>query len=142
MFNPLECEDDVLLFAKETFTVGRFKELTKQSFEAKFNISVLLYKHREPTNIISKTLNNMSVGSNSFQLADIQWKSTNQECQILKIGSKGWQKGKIRVQVDFTYSDNTSEVYLEFCSDEPTEAESPLDDLRQLPEYKNGTSYA
>jgi hypothetical protein len=36
-------------------------------------------------------------------------------CEVLKLGTKGWQKGKVRIT-------------LEFCPDEP---ESPLDDLRQ-----------
>ena len=140
MFKPLDCDDDVLLFDKETFTVGIFKELLKEDFKSKFNIAVLLNAHRSHTQIIKDTLKNMSVGKGSFQLADICWKSTNQDCQILRIGSKGWQKGKIRFQVGFTYSDSTSEVYLEFCPDEPTEVESPLDDLRQLPEYKSVSS--
>jgi hypothetical protein len=38
-------------------------------------------------------------------------------CKILKPG-KNWQKGKIRIT-------------LEFCPDEPTQATSPLDDLRK-----------
>lgn len=39
------------------------------------------------------------------------------KCKILKPG-KNWQKGKIRIT-------------LEFCPDEPTQAPSPLDDLRK-----------
>lgn len=36
-------------------------------------------------------------------------------CEVLKSGAKGWQKGRIRLNI-------------EFC---PDEAESPLDDIRQ-----------
>lgn len=140
MFKPLDCDDDVLLFDKTTFTVGRFKELINENFKSKFNIAVLLDGHRRSTLIVSDNLKNMSVGELSCQLADMQWNSTPQDCQTLRIGSKGWQKGKIRVQVNFNYSSNTTDAHLEFCPDEPTEPESPLDDLRQLPEYKNGLS--
>ena len=40
--------------------------------------------------------------------------------QILKAGSSGWQKGKLRINVT-----------LEFIPDEPEENKSPLDDVRQ-----------
>ena len=54
--------------------------------------------------------------------------------EVLKLGAKGWQKGKLRIK--FT---------LEFCSDEPeveqitqsnepeiNQTESPLDDIRRM----------
>lgn len=125
MFTFLECDEDVLLFGKDTFTVGRFKELIKQDYESKNK------------NFILTQSNNIPVGTASFQLLDTKWNSINKDCQILRIGSKGWQKGKIRFQVTYIYSRHITEVYLEFCPDEPIEPESPLDDLRQLPEYKN-----
>lgn len=37
------------------------------------------------------------------------------DCEVLRLGNKRWQNGKVRIS-------------LEFCPDEP---ESPLDDLRQ-----------
>lgn len=51
------------------------------------------------------------------------WYKEGVSCEILKIGAKGWQKGKIRVR-----------VILEFEPDEPetNEPESPLDDLRRM----------
>ena len=42
------------------------------------------------------------------------------ECEILKAGSQGWQKGKLKI--NFT---------LEFIPDEPEVEKSPLDDIRQ-----------
>ncbi|WP_026733035.1 KGK domain-containing protein [Fischerella sp. PCC 9605] len=44
-----------------------------------------------------------------------KWLGEGQSCEILKPGAKDWQKGKIRIT-------------LEFYPDEP---ESPLDELRQ-----------
>ena len=43
-----------------------------------------------------------------------------QECEILKAGSQGWQKGKLKIKVT-----------LEFIPDEPEVESSPLDDIRQ-----------
>ena len=43
-----------------------------------------------------------------------------QECEILKAGSSGWQKGKLKINVT-----------LEFIPDEPELEKSPLDDVRQ-----------
>ncbi len=128
MFKLLECDGDVLMFNQDTFTVERFKELIRQDFEKNKKSNVASY------------LKYTSVGTLSFPVVDINWNSNNQDCQILRIGSKGWQQGKIRFQVTYGYSSQLIEVYLEFCPDEPTEPESPLDDLRQLPEYKNGLS--
>ena len=48
------------------------------------------------------------------------WFHNGQECEILRAGSNGWQKGKIKVNVT-----------LEFIPDEPEVEKSPLDDLRQ-----------
>jgi hypothetical protein len=136
MFQALDCDDDVLMLNKDTFTVGRFKELLRGDFKNKL---ILQFQFNNSYSSVIDTLNNVSAGAVKCRLSDINWNSI-QEGQILRIGSKGWQRGKIRVQITFVSSSNTIEVALEFCPDEPTEPESPLDDLRQLPEYKNGLS--
>ena len=48
------------------------------------------------------------------------WFKKGEECEILRAGSKGWQKGKLKVNVT-----------LEFIPDEIEEVKSPLDDIRQ-----------
>lgn len=40
------------------------------------------------------------------------------DCEVLRLGARGWQKGKVRIN-------------LEFCPDQPSEPPSPLDDIRQ-----------
>ena len=47
------------------------------------------------------------------------WFYQGEECEILRAGSTGWQKGKLKINVT-----------LEFIPDEP-EDKSPLDDVRQ-----------
>lgn len=61
------------------------------------------------------------------------WLKEGVKCELLKPGSNGWKKGKVRIK-----------MILEFCPDEPEveeileinepnipQPESPLDDLRQ-----------
>lgn len=76
--------------------------------------------------------------------------STNINCEILRLGAKSWQKGKLRIQVILERTSignhhpsrqnvQLDRVYLEFCPDQPeiSEPESPLDDLRQMINQEN-----
>lgn len=120
----LDGDEDVLLFDKDTFTVGRFKEFLKQDLATKasgiklgYNLSTLLY------------------GQVKMSWAEFKWHSILLDCKLLRVGSKGWQKGKVRSLVSL-FPDEIIEVCLEFLPDEPPQPESPLADLRELPEYK------
>ena len=62
----------------------------------------------------------------SFNIRDSNiWFKQGAICEILRAGSKGWQKGKIKINVT-----------LEFIPDELEET-SPLDDVRQELEQNN-----
>jgi hypothetical protein len=127
-----------LLFKKDTFTVSKFRELVKEKILTK-----LRNKYNNTgsidTNFCTLSINNEL----NLLLNDIQWRNSPSDCQILRVGSQGWQKGKIRIHVDTkilypldSRGINEIHICIEFCPDEPTASESPLDDLRQLPEYK------
>jgi hypothetical protein len=141
MFKTLECDDDVLSFNKDTFTVARFQELAREDFYNKFQLYFTI--NNSNSSMIS-TFNKLSLGAVKCQLDELNWNTTIQNFQILRIGSNGWQKGKLRIQICINLISpldrNKVQVFLEFCPDELTEPESPLDDLRQLPEYQNGLS--
>lgn len=51
-----------------------------------------------------------------------KWLDEGLDCEVLRLGAKKWQKGKLRIK-----------VVAEFCPDEPEEIESnsPLDDIRK-----------
>jgi hypothetical protein len=142
MFQALDCDDDVLLFNKDTFTVSRLKELVREDFYKKFNLYVTL--DNKSLSSMRDTFTNLSLGAVKCNLDELNYNTIIQDFQILRIGSKGWQQGKIRIQICINFKShidlNKFQVLLEFCPDESTEPESPLDDLRQLPEYKNGLS--
>ncbi|WP_293124791.1 KGK domain-containing protein [Microcoleus sp. bin38.metabat.b11b12b14.051] len=74
-----------------------------------------------------------------------QWFREGIDCEILRVGAQGWQKGKMKLKLNVT---------IEFCPDEPeveeipennesetSQPESPLDDLRrQLLDRENSAS--
>jgi hypothetical protein len=136
LFIPLDSDDDVLLLNKDTFTVGRFKELVAQ--EIKNKLATTQVKINEiMDSFYSRNLWTMSISrETNLRLDNMQFHEVSPNCQLLRIGSKGWQTGQLRTQVCVVISQLTVKVCLEFCSDEPTVPESPLDDLRQLPDYK------
>jgi hypothetical protein len=123
IFQLLEGDDDILLFGKDTFTVGRFRELLTGDFAQKNGQTI-------------NTISHLNAGTVHVRLLESKWNSTLLDCQFLKIGSKGWEKGKIRIKVSYEFENNIIRVRLEFSPDEPPQPESPLDDLRELPEYK------
>ena len=61
-------------------------------------------------------------GDSDFKNANniSSWFKQGENCEILRAGSNGWQKGKFKVN-----------VILEFIPDEPEAIKSPLDDVRQ-----------
>lgn len=135
-FEPLNSDNDVILLDKDTFKVSRFKELVSQKIKNKFDTIT-----KDNNRVFAIEFFTISIGNEAtLDLNEIQWRNLYRDCQILKVGSKGWQKGKLRIKVYtkilFPRENNTIQVCLEFCPDEPTVPESPLDDLRQLPEYK------
>ena len=78
----------------------------------------------------------ISLSGQDISLSEIQFNSIK-DCQILKIGGKGWQKGKLKINVCISpQGRNLDKVCLEFCPDEQIEPESPLDDIRKLVEQK------
>ena len=95
------------------------------SFNNQQWVSVAKFK-----SIVYDGLRNSGVDSTSKRIAEqSEFKNINNtnalffqggECEILRAGSKGWQKGKIKINVT-----------LEFIPDEVEEDKSPLDDIRQ-----------
>lgn len=100
-------ENDALEFQSGAYRVGKIVDKIKQSF-----INDLVQQ-------LGSSLQNKGISLQPFN-ADLY--KNGIDCEILKVGAKGWQKGKVRLKVT-----------LEFCPDEPEEniAESPLDDIRQ-----------
>jgi hypothetical protein len=128
-FELLTCNNDVISFRNHTFKIGEFRRKLIGEFQ-----------HKEQSNEISRC-DSISISGMPIYLGEINWKSSIIDCELLRLGSQSWQKGKFRLQVHIKFRDEDGtrrqgliEVDLEFCFDEPpiSEPESPLDDLRQI----------
>lgn len=61
--------------------------------------------------------------------AKADWFSEGVNCEVLKLDAKGWQKGKVKLAIEFCPDEPEIE---EIQNDEILQPESPLDDLRQM----------
>ena len=109
-------DDDVLAFNANLVKVGKFRDLVKFAFN---DISQI------PSGIRDLLWNN-GVNINPKDAF-----GSGLDGEVLKIGAKGWQKGKLKIRVS-----------VEFCPDEPeiSQPESPLDDIRQMMNQENKQS--
>ena len=136
-YETLDGEDDVLLLGEATFMVRRFKELAASKFSNIVEIHVERggYSLRKMMDWLSELCINQET---KIMGGDIKWNSPTEgiDCQVLKIGSKGWQKGKVQIEVNKNFKSGEAQTSIKFCPDEPLEPKSPLDDIRQSEEYK------
>ncbi len=79
-----------------------------------------------------KVIKSYFLSASSDSDEKLKWLGEGVNVEILKYGSPGWKKGKLRIKIN-----------LEFCPDEPEfpqrsnqhetrEAESPLDEIRRM----------
>ena len=102
-----------IVISHSTFRVGEFTEALKQDLRSFVT-----------ANYSGKQEQHLQKG----------WFEEGTGCEILRLGAKDWQKGKVKIRVS-----------LDFCPDEPaaketpnsnepeiTHPESPLDDIRRI----------
>jgi hypothetical protein len=104
--------DDVIQVYDTIYRIGQFKTGIQLSFIDESKVLPSLYSVLYDKKIYLET---------TSQLKNLL--NEGADAEVLKIGAKGWQKGKLRVRVT-----------LEFEPEEPeiNEPESPLDDLRRM----------
>ncbi|HBE18502.1 MAG TPA: hypothetical protein DEG17_17745 [Cyanobacteria bacterium UBA11149] len=152
VFKPLEHnDDDVLSLANnELLKISQFREeLANQLNSLAYNWSLRPASHNmtyKDNNLDKSRIRIKGLGIQSY-LGDITIKwilptPEGQDCEILRLGSTKWQKGKLRVQASVEMFPNekdqtkkyTTHFIIEFSpnTSEITTPESPLDDLRQM----------
>ncbi|MEH2380808.1 MAG: KGK domain-containing protein [Nostoc sp.] len=136
-FITLDCDDDVVLLQKDTFKVSRLKELVREQIYSKWERhSAFDHMTQKTTTQISEFLKQISVAQDIIKIDEIQLNLII-DCQILKISGKGWQKGKLKIQIYISnVTTNKYTLCLEFCADQANESESPLDDIRKMIEAR------
>ena len=137
-YEILDGDDDVLLLGKATFTVRHLKELAASKFNKIMNQTCVAETNQREMGIIYWMTELCINEETKIMGGDINWNSPQEgiDCQILKIGSKGWQKGKLQIEVNKNIKSWETQTSIKFCADEPLEQKSPLDDIRQSEEYK------
>ncbi|MBW4563163.1 MAG: hypothetical protein KME32_18840 [Mojavia pulchra JT2-VF2] len=129
-FTPLNCDDDIILIATDSFTVSRLKELVIKGIRQKQPLSGNNTTLR--TDLLISHFQNFKIYERDIYLNEIKFQIL-EKCQLLKIGTKGWQAGEIIITLSISPNGKKKDdVYLEFCPDEPIEPESPLDDIRKM----------
>ncbi len=110
-------ENDVFSFQDETYKVGSLKDKIITALTGRVSRS-FVSSLKDYQGVKNAAIEH----SDELEDPNGEWFNKGKECEILKPGSTGWQKGKVRLK-----------VIVEFCPDEPevSEPESPLDDLRQ-----------
>jgi hypothetical protein len=136
-FTPLDCDDDVILLERDTFTVGRFKELCLQAIRKRLNSFIYNKSNSKQRDFsVSGVFSDLILGEENINYHEIKLVSIKNS-QLLKVGCKGWQQGKLKINICISHSnENLDKVCLKFCPDELIEPESPLDDIRKLVEQK------
>lgn len=130
-FVLLDCDDDVVLFQKDTFKLGRLKEFIIREVRQKLNTNISSSQHQRYALYIYSLLKKISFGEEVIDFSHFQYNSLK-DCQLLQLSNmKGWQKGKLKIQIYICLNDKSDKVCLEFYPDEPIEPESPLDELRK-----------
>ncbi len=155
-FKPLQCnDDDVLAFNNaKLFKFCQFKEQLNKKIQYQLGYLFSKEKHHNDYLInLCRRINFEGVEFGSFDIK-MTWKSAREgiDCEILRLGCKSWQKGKLRshadielfpeekefvetravIQLTLEFSSNEPEVEATQASNETSQTESPLDDLRQM----------
>lgn len=104
------CQDDqVLSWPQTNLKVNQFKERLKKIFS-------------NENHALRNLMSQLQIPEVNYQQLE-DWLGQGISCETLKPGAKGWQKGKVKININVT---------IEFIPDEPeiAEPESPLDDFR------------
>ncbi|MBD2345801.1 KGK domain-containing protein [Anabaena subtropica] len=135
--------NDVVLFERDTFTLFRLKELIEAQVKYKWTRKTYDEDTQKANDRIYSLLDTISINSEQIDVKVIEF-NTFKNCQILKVGGKGWENGELKIQVSILINCKQSmwryrdverdeiNIYFEFSSLESIETKSPLDDLRQI----------
>ncbi|MGJ5672617.1 MAG: KGK domain-containing protein [Nostochopsis sp.] len=111
-------EDDVISFSPAIF----FK-VNKLCQEA-----IKLFNQHRLGEMLTRSFGQQSININVPRSDEVtlheSWLDDGVDCEMLKIGANGWQKGKVKIKL---------QISVEFCPDEPeiAQPESSLDDIRR-----------
>ena len=129
-------EDDVLSFGDDTFKVSKFRKAVNGAFGN--NLGNQFYSQLSSYQGIK--IDGAILAPKGINEPYARWFNDGIDCEILQLGSKGWQKGKVRIKVsvEFYVEEDSQQLVSESSGIELPE--SPLDDLRQMMNQENQQS--
>ncbi|OUL28036.1 hypothetical protein BV372_25380 [Nostoc sp. T09] len=115
----LDCVDDVVLFEKDTYKISRLRELLIQQFIKKWRQEIRTYKTQLTNDSVGSLFANISAGDESIPFSEVKLNAVK-DCQVLKADGRGWQKGKLEIQI-FIYPNinERNNLVIEFYPYEP-----------------------
>jgi len=130
--------DDVFSFESNTkpvpvmFKVSKFRDAMEKAFQSCQQLADVVSEFLKSQGVHIDT--GIKMNGRSSCNNNLMWFGEGIDCEVLKLGAKGWQKGKVRIRVSL-------EFHLEQPAIKETSAnneieivhpESPLDQLRQM----------
>lgn len=110
-FDNLEREDVVSVYSGQIF-------LNNRTFTVSEFITAIMQMHKQKVGELTEGKEN--------------WFSEGIDCKILKPGAKSWQRGKVRISLEFEPEELEVAEISENGESPATKASSPLDDIRQM----------
>ncbi|AKG22376.1 KGK domain-containing protein [Calothrix sp. 336/3] len=128
---PLDC-DDVILFANDAYKVSRLKEIIERQIRGKLQRRMYESSSLEPGASMLEFLSQISLGKQVINLMEVQHHYMI-HCQILKVGSQGWERGKLRIEVCTSpINSHLNQIYLEFAPEEIVEYDPLLEEICKI----------
>ena len=124
--------DDVVSFGSAMFKVGQFRQAIGTALTGSLQTTL-----NETLKAQGLQINTNIYLPNTKHRSEQYWFREGINCEILKIGSKGWRKGKVRLRVSLEFCPDEPEIDETAPSNEIPQPESPLDDIRQMMNQEN-----
>jgi hypothetical protein len=127
-------DDDVFAFGDDAFKVSKFKKVINKAFG-----NDLGYQFHNLLINLGIKIDGSRLAPKGVNEPYARWFGDGIDCEILKLGAKGWKKGKVRINVSVEFYVEEQEDSQTLGSDalEISPPESPLDDLRQMINQEN-----
>ncbi|MCL1465424.1 KGK domain-containing protein [Argonema galeatum] len=113
-------DDDVLSFENTLLKWAQFKDLIKGALEPSRS------NYSKVARAIDEDFNSQAV---KIYPGGLIVPNSSIGCEILRVGSPGWQKGKIQLKITLEFIPDEPEIEEPVATSQP---ESPLDDLRRM----------
>ncbi|HEY9853496.1 MAG TPA: KGK domain-containing protein [Leptolyngbyaceae cyanobacterium] len=108
--------DDVIQFKNNIYKLGQVKTSIEYSFINKDVIPSVFSSYLSQNKVF-------------MEIPDVKLMfEQGLDAEILRIGAKGWEKGKLKIKVTLEFEPDETEI---------KQPESPLDDLRQILNQNN-----